>query len=315
MNIKNRKFNILDIKGNSLDDGPGIRTVIFFKGCPLSCVWCHNPESKTVDTQLSYDPKECIACDDCINSCSQGALSRENPFFIDRYLCRQCFECVNICPSSALSRVGRPMGINDIVFEIEKDLPFFQTSNGGVTFSGGEPTVYMDFLSQLIQICKSKGIHTLLETCGYFHWETFQAKILSHIDMIYYDIKIFDSKAHLKYCGQENLLILNNFIKLNKRIKDTNIRLLPRTPLIPGITATSENITAIATFLSENNITQAQLLEYNPLWLDKNYKIGVSNPYVQKIEMAQWMRQDEINKFKLIFEQSGIKGAIQCLRS
>jgi len=301
------QHQLLEIKGNSLDDGPGIRTVVFFKGCPLSCAWCHNPESKSVNTLLSYDPEECIACNDCINSCKQNALSRNNPYFVDRLLCNLCMECITVCPSGALSCVGKQMGIDDIVSEIEKDFPFFQTSGGGVTFSGGEPTLWMDFLSSLIEACKTKGIHTLLETCGHFHWGTFAEKILPHIDMIYYDIKIVDPDQHKKYCGQDNELILENFIKLIKCLEGTTKHLLPRTPLIPKMTATTDNITAIASFLSKNNITRAQLMEYNPLWLEKNYKIGIENPFEKNTEMKQWMDSNEIKRLTSIFEEAGIR--------
>jgi pyruvate formate lyase activating enzyme len=300
------KHQLLDIKGNSLDDGPGIRTVVFFQGCPLSCIWCHNPESKSLHTQISYDPKECIACNDCIKTCQQNALSRNNPYFINRELCNLCFECIQICPSNALSCVGKSMELDDIVSEIEKDLPFFQTSGGGVTFSGGEPTLSMDFLSVLLQACKAKGIHTLLETCGYFLWKPFVEKVLPHVNMIYYDIKIVDPVAHKKYCGKDNQLILDNFVRLKQFLNESDIKLLPRTPLIPKITATKENLTAIATFFKKNNIIEAQLMEYNPLWLDKNMKIGISNPFSNNPEMNQWMDPMDIQLSKNIFLQSGI---------
>ncbi|KPA10140.1 Glycyl-radical enzyme activating protein family [Candidatus Magnetomorum sp. HK-1] len=297
MPLHKQKINILEIKGNSLDDGPGIRTLIFFKGCPLSCVWCHNPESKSFQTQISFDPKVCIYCNDCINICKENALSRDNPFFIDRNLCTLCFQCVEDCPSEALTSVGKQLDIDDIILEIEKDMPFFQTSNGGVTFSGGEPTFQMDALSALAKTCKEKGINTLLETCGLFKWEDFQNKILPYMNIIYYDIKIMNTKAHEKYCGVDNQLILNNFEKLVSAISNTDVKLLPRTPLVPNITATTENIKAIANYVKKLNIPHLQLMEYNPLWLEKNFKIGVTNPYVQSKEMSQWMKQEDVKKF------------------
>jgi len=307
MKEKHNKINILEIKGNSLDDGPGIRTVVFFKGCPLSCVWCHNPESKTLNSQIAFDAKECIACDICLSHCSQNALSRKNPFYIDREKCTLCYDCVENCPSGALSRVGKTMDMNDILLEIEKDLPFFKTSKGGVTFSGGEPTLNSDLLKDLLIACKSKNIHTLLETCGYFNWDYFQDNILPYIDMIYYDIKIMDAKAHQTFCGKDNQLILSNFEKLCGSIQNTNIHLIPRTPLIPNITATIENIRAIAYFLNQHHISQAQLLEYNPLWLEKNNKIGISNPYANNSEMTKWMTQQSVNQLQEIFQIAGIE--------
>ena len=149
VNEINHRPLILDIKGNSLDDGPGIRSVIFFKGCPLACTWCHNPESKRFEAEISFDAKACIGCDACLSACPQDALSRDNPFFIDRRRCDLCFRCIDACHSGALSRVGQEMGIAEIVARVLDYKPFYDTSGGGVTLSGGEPTVYMDFASPI----------------------------------------------------------------------------------------------------------------------------------------------------------------------
>ncbi|ETR73583.1 MAG: Glycyl-radical enzyme activating protein family [Candidatus Magnetoglobus multicellularis str. Araruama] len=292
------QLNILEITGNSLDDGPGIRSVIFFKGCPLSCVWCHNPESQRTASEISYDPQECLVCNDCIKACLYNALSRDYPFFVNRNICTNCFECVNICPTGALSRVGNNRDISDIIAEVEKDRPFFQTSNGGVTISGGEPTLQMDALSELLKGFREKAIHTLLETCGYFHWDSFQKKVLPHLDMIYFDIKFLNSEAHQHYCGKDNTRILNNFENLIHARGQTVV--LPRIPLIPDITATEKNLSDIAEFLNQLGVTQAHLMEYNPLWLDKNLKMGIVNPYDQNSRMSQWMTAEEIKKYNKI---------------
>ena len=223
---------ILEIKGNSLDDGPGIRSVVFFKGCPLSCVWCHNPESKRVYPEISFDPKVCIGCDTCIKLCSTNALSRKNPFFIDRDICDMCFDCTEECPSKALEKVGRNMEVSEVIDAVIKDKPFFDTSKGGVTLSGGEPTLYMDYLSELLKEFKNKGVHTLLETCGQFDFTKFMKKIYPFADTIYYDIKIFNSDNHKKYCGLSNKTIIENFKKLNTLYKEGKTEILPRVPLI-----------------------------------------------------------------------------------
>ena len=157
---------ILDIKGNSLDDGPGIRSVIFFKGCPLSCVWCHNPESKKTGAEIAFDGGRCIDCGTCREVCPEKALSRENPFYIDRSRCPLCFDCVQACPSGALEQVGKEMSINEILEKIVPDKPFFEVSDGGVTLSGGEPTLFMDFAAKLLVALKQQKIHTLVETCS-----------------------------------------------------------------------------------------------------------------------------------------------------
>jgi pyruvate formate lyase activating enzyme len=295
------KLNVLEIKGNALDDGPGIRSVIFVKGCPLSCVWCHNPESKNVNSEIAYDARECIHCNDCIETCQQNALSHNNPFFIDRHICNNCFDCIEICPTGALSRVGKNMEIEDIVDEIEKDQPFFETSGGGVTFSGGEPTLYPDCLSELLQRFHSKKIHTLLETCGYFQWDSFKEKIFPHVNTIYFDIKLIDSEAHKNYCGKDNALIMSNFKELVHAIQQTDTVLLPRVPLIPDITATPKNLTAIADFLHKHNVSQVQLMAYNPLWIEKNAKMGIVNSYAAHKDMNQWMEASDIKQYEEIF--------------
>jgi pyruvate formate lyase activating enzyme len=300
------KLNVLEIKGNALDDGPGIRSVIFVKGCPLSCIWCHNPESKQVNSEIAYDARECIQCNDCIETCQQEALSHNNPFFIDRHICNKCFECIETCPTGALSRVGKNMAIEDIVDAVEKDMPFFETSGGGVTFSGGEPTLYPDSLGELLQRFRSKKIHTLLETCGFFQWDSFKEKIFPHIDTIYFDIKLIDSEAHKKYCGKDNALILDNFAKLFHTIQQTKIVLLPRVPLIPDITATTKNVTAIAEFLHKNRVRQVQLMAYNPLWIEKNAKMGLENSYAAHKKMNQWMQTSEMKRYEEIFLENEI---------
>lgn len=298
---------ILDIKGNSLDDGPGIRSVVFFKGCPLSCVWCHNPESKKSAPEISFDGDECVACDTCINLCPHGALSRKNPYFIDRGRCDLCFICVDNCPSGALERVGKKILIQEIVSTIKNDKPFYKTSGGGVTLSGGEPTFYMDFLSELVQEVKAEGIHTLLETCGLFKLEAFAQKILPYIDTIYYDIKLIDPKLHKLLCGVSNETILENFIQLNRISEHSGFKILPRTPLIPDITATKENLTGIAAFLHKEGVRTTHLLAYNPLWFDKNKKIGATCPIRKKAGKGTWIPQEKIMEYKSIYKEYGIQ--------
>lgn len=297
---------ILDIKGNSLDDGPGIRTVVFFKGCPLSCVWCHNPESKKPGPEISFDKNECVNCGACMDICPENALDRENAFFIDRTRCTLCGECAANCPSGALSMVGRRMNVEEIVRTVAKDRPFFKNSNGGVTLSGGEPTLHMDFLSGLLKQLKTENIHTLLETCGLFDWTAFEKKILPYIDTIYYDIKIIDPDSHLQFCGVKNHRILENFIRLHRLCPDAGVELMPRTPLIPDITSTEKNLTAIANFLSHQEVAHARLLAYNPLWHEKNEKIGTVDTFKNKKEMREWISKEKIKTFHSIFRERKI---------
>ncbi len=297
---------ILEIKGNSLDDGPGIRSVVFFKGCPLSCIWCHNPESKKAIVEISFDSNECVGCNTCLKTCTENALSRENPFFIDRTRCNLCFACVTNCPSGAMEKVGREMTISELLEKVLKDKPFFDTSQGGVTFSGGEPTLYMLFLAEAAKALKEKGVHVLIETCGQFHYETFMDLVYPHLDLIYFDIKIMDSRIHKKYCGLPNETILENFKRLYRKFQEGGKEILPRIPLIPDITDTNENLSAIISLFREENVNKTQLMPYHPLWQDKNQKIGMNPPSITGNKMAEWMAGDRIKTCKKLFTDAGI---------
>ncbi len=297
---------ILEIKGNSLDDGPGIRSVVFYKGCPLNCVWCHNPESKKAVAEISFDSNACIDCGSCREVCPKNALSRDNPFFIDRSKCDLCFLCVEACPSGALEKVGKTMSVDDILKKILPDKPFFDTSGGGVTLSGGEPTMHMDFSFRLLAALKRNNIHTLVETCGYFDFSRFMELPYPHIDMIYFDIKIIDGALHKKYCGVPNEKILDNFTRLAETAKKDGKVFLPRTPLIPDITDTEKNIKDIAQFLKSRNIAEAALLAYNPLWHEKSDKVGVNDPYKNSKTMTTFSDNSVLERCKAIFAEAGI---------
>ncbi|MFY9168437.1 MAG: glycyl-radical enzyme activating protein [Desulfomonilia bacterium] len=297
------KALIFEIKGNSLDDGPGIRTVVFFKGCPLSCLWCHNPESKKSLPEISFDPEKCVGCDSCLAVCPRRALDRTNPMFVDRTQCTLCMECTQVCPSTALSPVGRYLSIAEVMAEIEKDLPFYQTSGGGVTLSGGEPTLFMGFASQLLRTIKERGIHTLLETCGFFDYSRFMELLYPHLDAIYYDIKLFDPGEHKRFCGVSSETILENFAKLIAACARDNREILPRIPLVPGITATRENLGSIARFLKGLNVQKVALLPYNPLWLSKLPMLG--QPRRTGLS-EEWMTGPEIEECRRIFSDFSI---------
>lgn len=298
---------ILDIKANSLDDGPGIRSVVFFKGCPLSCVWCHNPESKNAYPEISFDPVKCIDCGSCRESCAEKALSKNNSFYIDRKACSLCFRCLDSCPSSAIERVGRQMSIDSIFSEILPDKPFFDASNGGVTLSGGEATLYMDFVSHLLKKFKDNGIHTLIETCGFFDKKRFMELIYPFVDTIFFDVKIKDSSLHKKFCGLPNEKIIENFKALAESVKKDGKTFIPRTPLIPGITDTDENIFSIASFYKETGIGEAALLSYNPLWHEKNRKMGLENPFSGIPVMTSFQDRESLERCRSIFKNKEIR--------
>ncbi len=296
---------VLDIKGNSLDDGPGIRTTIFFKGCPLSCIWCHNPESKRVMQELSWDKETCIGDFGCLKICENGALSHENPGFVDRTKCKLCFKCADFCPAKALTKVGQEKDIEELVQKAASDIPFYKVSGGGVTLSGGEATMFPEWVGQLCKGLQEQGIDILLETCGYFDYDKVRENILPYVKDIYCDLKIFDREEHKKYCGVYNDLILENIKRMKSDEKSFNYTLLTRTPLIPDITDTEQNLSEIAQFLTEIGMEKTEILPYNPTWYAKTEKIGVElDPNLKEINSFQ--DKEQVEKAKNIFREKGI---------
>jgi pyruvate formate lyase activating enzyme len=293
---------LFGIRGNSLDDGPGIRTVVFFKGCPLSCVWCHNPEGMRRGVEIAFESKKCVACDTCLKTCKKGALDRNLPFLVDRSRCNLCFDCVEECPSGALFRVGFAHEIDNIVHLVRRDLPFFQRSGGGVTLSGGEPTIFMEHASELCRRLKSLGVHVLLETCGLFELPRFEALLQPHLDLIYFDLKIMDPALHRQYCGADNARILDNFKALSSRARQGGVEILPRVPLVPGITDTESNLARIASLLREAGWGRVALLPYNPLWIEKLATLGETNFSLEGERFRRFMRPDELERCRGLFE-------------
>ena len=271
-----RRPYLVSLRGNSLDDGPGIRTVVFFKGCPLACDYCHNPETRSPQPELAFDPSACVGCHDCVRACPEGALVPGLAGFVDRGRCTKCFDCVDVCPSRALERVGLPWDLPAILRGIERDLPFFRASGGGVTLSGGEPTMYLESCAELAAALKARGVHVLLETCGDFPLGRFLEELAPHVDSIYFDVKLIDEAAHLRVCGRSNARILENLRALAALAREGRFELLPRVPLVPGRTATPENLAAIAALLRELGLPRVAVLPYNPLGATKADRLGVT---------------------------------------
>ena len=288
------KTLLVDIKRNALDDGPGIRTLIFFKGCPLSCVWCQNPEAKSPFLELLFDNQRCSECGSCIASCNQDAIDFGYKFRIDRSKCTLCGNCVNACPNAALKLIGKEYTIFDLMEIIMKDKVFFDNSRGGVTLSGGEPLSHINYINQLVKELKKEDIHVCIETSGYYNREKFYEFILPYIDLIYFDLKIYNPKLHARYCKVSNEMILENFEDI---IKNKSLEILPRIPLIPNITDTDENLNSLANYLKSLNVKKIGLLPYNPLWLAKSEKIGIIPSY----DHSEWLDNKNKERIKSIF--------------
>lgn len=269
------KALIFDIKRDCSEDGPGIRTTVFFKGCPLHCVWCQNPEGINPAPELTFQAARCHpeACGSpCVSACHEGALKIENDQLeIDRSACNHCNECIAACASHALESAGYWITLDELLYRVTIDRPFYDSTGGGVTLSGGEATRQMDFAEQFLIALKGQRIHTALETCGFFNYRRFRKQMLPHLDLIYFDLKLIDEGESGRHTGQSNRLILDNFTQLSE---EARIPVIPRIPLIPGITTTAENLSGIARFLESNGISSATLMPYNPLWRDKAAKVG-----------------------------------------
>lgn len=290
---------IFDIKRDSSEDGPGIRTTVFFKGCPLSCVWCQNPESASAKPGLSFDSQRChpSLCDAaCIKACPHHSISLDlnQEIHINRDKCARCDACISSCDFNALERVGYRIELDNLLQRVLIDAPFFNGSGGGVTLSGGEPTVQMKFIHKFLSALKQRGIHTAIETCGYFDYGEFSAKVLPYLDLIYYDLKLFDVEASKKYVGKSNEIILSNF---NRLAKESNIKLVPRIPLIPNITTSDANLQSWAQFLRQAGIDHCELLPFNPLFHDKLEKLGLSSKFHYPHFMNLQEQQACVNQF------------------
>lgn len=281
-----RRPLVADIKHNSLDDGPGIRSVVFFKGCPLRCVWCHNPECVSAKPEIMFRREACINARECQAVCPEGAIGDAGAGAIDLTKCSLCGQCVDECPSGAVTIVGKYYSPDELVETLARDKLFYDNSNGGVTLSGGEPTLVMDYTAGVARRLKERGINVLLETCGDFDWSRFATKLLPHVDAVYVDLKLMSDRLHRQYTGRGNARITSNIEKL---LAEASIEVLVRVPLIPGITTTRDNLEAIATWLHERELTRIALMPYNPLWLAKARGLGKSLAY----HHDTWMTKDE----------------------
>lgn len=279
------------IQGYSIQDGPGIRTTVFMKGCPLRCPWCHNPESLNPYPELMTHDSLCIACGKCVDACPVGAVTLNRPEGrkIDRARCNLCFECVEVCPADALTKVGEYMTVEQVMEEVEKDEIFYWRSGGGVTISGGEPLLQSSFVRKVLKACKERGLHTALDTCGYSPWPLMEA-VLEYVDLVLFDIKHMDAKAHKEATGVSNALPLENLRKIPNQKK-----VWLRIPLIPGYNDSEENLKNVSELGREIGAERISILPFNKFGDGKYVNLGRPIP-IPEVKSPSRERLHEIQQ-------------------
>ena len=286
MTIPLPQGRILHLQRLSTEDGPGIRTTVFYKGCPLHCLWCHNPESISPETQNQWFATRCLDCGTCLETCPNGCLTMTpEGLVIDRVHCQVCGACSAACPTGAIEALGKTVTVDGLIPELLKDRAYYDKSGGGVTLSGGEPTLQADFTEALLRGLKEEGIPTALDTCGLCSTGTLE-RLLPYTDLILYDLKLFDSEQHRSYTGQTNSRILSNLLFVRDFIKKQNrpMDLWIRTPLIPGATSSDENISALGKFIATNlegNISRWELCAFNNLCRDQYTRLDLEWEFAQ----------------------------------
>ena len=290
---------VFNIERFAIRDGPGIRTTVFLKGCPLRCLWCSNPESMKPLPQLFYLKDRCTSCSRCIEACPNGAntMTPEGLIVIDRDVCQACGECVQVCPNKARDIAGRVMTVEEVLDEVKKDSLFYRNSGGGVTASGGEPTHQPDFLWHLFAGCHEAAIETCLDTTGFVKTETLRW-ILEQTDLVLYDIKHMDPGAHKKLTGVDNALILEN-----ARVVAADKPMIVRVPLIPGHNDSEENLNAVTAFMAELGLKRIDLLPYHSLAKSKYERLGME----YRLEGLQPYEPEEVKEIKAFLESRGLE--------
>lgn len=263
---------VFKIKRFCIHDGPGIRTTVFLKGCPLKCSWCHSPEGISSEISIWYNRSVCIACGSCVDACNNKALQLHNKtIIINRQRCKTSGNCVSVCPSNAITYTGLKMSADEVMDEIQKDLIFYQSSGGGVTLSGGEPLYQPGFSGQVLRKCREKNIHTAIESSLFCTRKSLQ-KLMDYVDLFIVDMKLFDDELHKSYTGRTNEIIKSNFLYLSEQGKNIIVRI----PLIRNITDTEQNREAILNFVRKaGEGIPVEFVNYNPLAANNYERLGI----------------------------------------
>lgn len=291
---------VFNIQRFSTEDGPGIRTTVFAKGCPLRCRWCHNPEGLSPHPQLAWYDVRCIGARRCLAACPESALELSaGGMRIDRDRCTACDRCSDACPSGALEIIGWRRTAEAVFAEVAKDIDFYQASGGGLTVSGGEPAMQPEFVGELLERCRAAGIPTALDTCGYAEWSVYE-RLLPRVDLVLFDLKIADWQRHRDATGVDTDRIFANAAAISERGADTWIR----TPVIPGCTDDPENIAALAAFIRARlpSVRRWDLLPYTKLGRPKYHRLDI--PYL--LEEVEPPTTEEMGRLAEIARESGV---------
>jgi len=292
---------VFNIQRYSIHDGPGIRTTVFMKGCPLRCLWCQNPESQVMQPEIFLNSEKCTGCGRCVQVCPEEAIEiYEGRSNTNRELCRGHGKCAEVCPNEARNLMGRYITAREVFQEVNSDTIFYQGSGGGVTLSGGDPLAQPEFTLSILKLCKDAGIHTAIDTCGYARWETLK-QVLDYVDLVLYDFKQMDPVEHKKHTGVSNKLILDNARRIYHEL---SIPMLARVAVIPGYNDSIENIEATAKFIANQLGTsiKVHLLPYHRLGETKYERLEMANNSVS-IEPPD---EGHISELQKIIEPFGL---------
>ncbi len=295
---------IFDIKKFAINDGPGIRMTIFFKGCNLSCQWCHNPESLSPRVQKMYTASKCIGVSKCLENCPNDALKLTKEGIVTDFdVCNLCGKCAEVCPTKAFEMLGSNIPISELMKKIDNESIFFDQSGGGVTFSGGEPLMHSDYLINALKECGKRMYHRVVDTTAFANLETIM-EIAENCEMFLIDLKVMDSKKHKEFTGVNNEKILSNIVELSK----TNCEIIFRIPLISGVNSDLANIKKTAEFINslEGNKTKINLLPYHKVAENKLVKMGKAEDFIE----FETPNDDEISNIILIFNKYGIDASV-----
>lgn len=294
---------LFDIKPYSINDGPGIRVTLFFKGCPLNCAWCHNPESISPHVQKLYTKKKCIGCGSCVEECPEQALTLTSEGIVtDHELCTLCGRCADVCPTLAIEMSGKEYSVEEVMEVIRKEVRTLDESGGGVTISGGEPLMQSAFLIELLEAIGKEGLHRALDTTGHTSAERLLA-VAKHTDLFLYDLKSMDPEVHKEFTGVTNEKILDNLRILSSSGAKINIRI----PLIDGVNADEQNIRATATFLASlDHPVTVSLLPYHDIARNKHEKLGQESDQSDFAEPAK----EQVERAVEIFGEFGISASV-----